>query len=161
MGDDNKMFHKGKGLDELVTKFKANSGVTEAFVGFLRSSGVHKGDGKELLTVAAVAHMNEYGVEARHIPERAFFRSALAGSRKKLKKMLVKLSKNVLFNGMSEKKALTIAAYFLQTEIRKSIDSNVPPPNAPSTVARKGSDHTLIDTHQMHDSVDFEVKKGK
>lgn len=34
---------------------------------------------------------------------------------------------------------------FLENKIREKILSNVPPPNAESTIKRKGSSHTLID----------------
>ncbi len=35
--------------------------------------------------------------------------------------------------------------------------SNVPPPNAPSTVAAKKSDHTLIDTGEMYGAIDYRI----
>ena len=34
-------------------------------------------------------------------------------------------------------------------------------PNAPSTIAKKGSDHPLIDTGLMRQSVHYVVKKGE
>ena len=41
----------------------------------------------------------------------------------------------------------------LQDLIVESIEDNIPPPNAESTVAKKGSSHTLIDTSQLRASV--------
>ena len=38
--------------------------------------------------------------------------------------------------------------------------SGVPPPNAPATIARKGSSHTLVDTGQMINSVSNETVMG-
>ena len=35
--------------------------------------------------------------------------------------------------------------------------SNIPPPNAPSTIARKHSDHTLIDTGEMYGAIDTQI----
>ncbi|OPY54712.1 MAG: hypothetical protein A4E48_00291 [Methanosaeta sp. PtaU1.Bin060] len=41
----------------------------------------------------------------------------------------------------------------LENAIKQKIQSNVPPPNAPSTIARKGHSNTLIDTGEMLESV--------
>ena len=45
----------------------------------------------------------------------------------------------------------------LRNEIVKKIHSNIPPPNAPSTIKAKGSSKTLIDTGEMWRSVDTQV----
>lgn len=53
------------------------------------------------------------------------------------------------------KRILLDAAMDLRNEIVKKINSNVPPPNAPSTIKQKGSSKTLIDTGNMVNSVDM------
>ncbi len=45
----------------------------------------------------------------------------------------------------------------LENRIRIKILSNVPPPNAPSTIEKKGSSHTLIDSGNMLGSVSHQV----
>jgi hypothetical protein len=45
----------------------------------------------------------------------------------------------------------------LENNIRIKILSNIPPPNASSTIRSKGSSHTLIDTGEMLESVSHEV----
>ncbi len=45
----------------------------------------------------------------------------------------------------------------LRNDIIEKINSNIPPPNAPSTIKAKGSSHTLIDTGEMRRSIDFRV----
>ena len=45
----------------------------------------------------------------------------------------------------------------LRNEIVKKIHSNIPPPNAPSTIKAKKSSKTLIDTGEMWRSVDTQV----
>ena len=42
---------------------------------------------------------------------------------------------------------------FLENKIREKILSDVPPPNAESTIKRKGSSHTLIDDSTLLESV--------
>jgi len=49
------------------------------------------------------------------------------------------------------------AAKRLKDALVARIDSGVPPPNAPSTVKRKGHDHTLIDTGEFKNSIEIKV----
>jgi HK97 gp10 family phage protein len=49
------------------------------------------------------------------------------------------------------------ALKIIKTAIQDKIMSNVPPPNAPSTIARKGSSNTLRDTDEMLNSVDIRI----
>lgn len=58
------------------------------------------------------------------------------------------------------KKAIRHEAEKIAGMIRAKIASNVPPPNAASTVKNKGSSKTLIDTGEMRNSVQV-VWKGK
>jgi hypothetical protein len=52
---------------------------------------------------------------------------------------------------------LESTAQKFQFEIKSIIESSVPPPNAPSTIAKKGHDHTLIDKGNYLKSIDYEV----
>jgi len=47
-----------------------------------------------------------------------------------------------------------------ENKIREKILSNVPPENAPSTIAAKGSSHTLIDTGELLASITHIVEQG-
>jgi HK97 gp10 family phage protein len=42
--------------------------------------------------------------------------------------------------------------------MRRTIDAGVPPPNAPSTIAQKGSSKTLFDTGLMYGEIQSEVR---
>ena len=55
------------------------------------------------------------------------------------------------------KQVVKKAGINLRNEIVKKIHSNIPPPNAPSTIKAKGSSKTLIDTGEMWRSVDTQV----
>ncbi|HOL44375.1 MAG TPA: hypothetical protein PK659_09005 [Methanothrix sp.] len=52
------------------------------------------------------------------------------------------------------------AAMDLRNEIVKKINSNIPPPNKPSTIKQKGSSKTLVDTGNMINSVDMQLIKS-
>jgi len=47
-----------------------------------------------------------------------------------------------------------------ENKIREKILSNVPPENAPSTIAAKGSSHTLIDTGELLSSITHLVEQS-
>ena len=48
-------------------------------------------------------------------------------------------------------------AEFVKSLIVKAIDDGIPPPNAPSTVERKGFDHPLVETSEMRDNVEYRI----
>jgi hypothetical protein len=55
------------------------------------------------------------------------------------------------------KNACLNAGMDLRNKIVLKINSNIPPPNAPSTVKKKGSSKTLVDNSTMINSVDVQV----
>lgn len=147
---------KDKGWNELMTSFRLKAGETAALVGYTQSSGKYKG--KDSMTVAQVAAIQEYGSKDGKIPERSFIRSAMKEHEKEFKKLQKKVSAKVIAGKLSKSQALGILAQAAIDWIKNKIDSNVPPANAPSTVAAKGSSHTLIDTGQMRNSLGWEIK---
>ncbi len=108
------------------------------------------------LEVAENALIQEYGTE--RIPPRPFLRKTL----KKQKEWAKYVKENFDANGDSpnqlEKVAHTVGL-MMQTDIQDSIMSNIPPPNAESTIKQKGSSKTLIDTGLLRNSVHNEVIK--
>lgn len=60
----------------------------------------------------------------------------------------------MLLNDVAEKIGME-----LENKIREKILSNIPPPNAESTVARKGSSHTLIDEGILLNSISHTVEQ--
>jgi hypothetical protein len=107
-------------------------------------------------TVGAVGVYNEWGTE--NIPERSFMRSTFDEKRDEWIKVTEQLRKATVAMKMTVKRALGLIGAMIQGDIQKKISSSVPPPNAESTIARKGSSTTLIDTEQMRGSIHFEVK---
>jgi hypothetical protein len=49
---------------------------------------------------------------------------------------------------------------FGAAKIQDQIASNMPPPNAPSTIAQKGSSGTLIDTGRLRQSITWALDDG-
>lgn len=153
---------KDKGFKDLMTVFKINAGESSGFAGFLRSSGEYKGKSeREHMSVAQNARIQEYGSTDGRIPERAPIRHALDNNGKELRSMTKKLAQKVLDKKLGREEAIGLICQKVVDWIKTSINSNLPPPNAPATVAAKGSDKTLIDTGQMLNSVEWEIRSGK
>jgi hypothetical protein len=155
---------KDTGWTKMMTRFTVKAGETEGFVGYLRSSGDYKPkepDQKaEPITMAQLAAVHEYGSPIRNIPERSFIRSAISQHSKDIKKLIKKVTTSVVDGKLSKKQAIGIVCQKIADGIVAKIESNVPPPLEDATITRKGSSHTLIDTSQLKNSVDWEVKEG-
>jgi hypothetical protein len=60
-------------------------------------------------------------------------------------------------NDYNAEKSLNAMGLLIKDQLQESIRSLKDPPNAPSTIKRKGFDSPLIDTGTMLNSVDYEV----
>ena len=73
--------------------------------------------------------------------------------------ILKKLLQRVIAGELTEDAALEQFGAWSKGEIQARIARGVPPPNAASTVKRKGSSTPLIDTGILRSSIDYEVRK--
>jgi hypothetical protein len=117
-------------------------------------------DGKVTgLTLGEAARINEFGSEDGRIPERPAWRMGLAHGQKEFNRLnevnlhLVALGRKSVDQALGELGAMGAAR--VKMEIR---DGDFVP-NAPSTIARKGSSHPLVDTAQTRQSITWEVVK--
>ncbi len=141
----------GKKLQRLLRE-AGKGGVSGVKVGFFSTA---RYDDKRGTPVAAVAAWNEFGTET--IPERPFFRNALAESERSVGRILqagLDTKKMVV----DEQLAGRVGAH-VQGKIRDSITALKEPPNAPETVRRKGSSDPLMDTGTLRNSVAWEVER--
>ncbi len=119
------------------------------------------------VTVGQVAIWNEYGTS--EIPPRPAFQRGLDESVQKHKKLIDAALNNItnhLLTGRqnSIERQLTQALTQIgrsAKKITKEIIKNgsQPPPNAKTTIQKKGFDHPLWETGLLHDSVDYLVSK--
>ena len=140
----------GKKLQRLLRE-AGKGGVSGVKVGFFSTAKYQDGT-----PVAAVAAWNEFGTKT--IPERPFFRNALAESERGVS--------NILAKGIDTKKMVVderlagrVGAY-VAGQVMESITALKGPPNASETVRRKGSTNPLIDTGMMRASVGWSVEEG-
>ena len=139
----------GKKLQRLLRE-AGKGGVSGVKVGFFSTARYEDGT-----PVAAVAAWNEFGTET--IPERPFFRNALAESERSVGRILqagLDTKKMVV----DEQLAGRVGAH-VQGKIQDSITALKEPPNAPEPVRRKGSSDPLLGTGTLRNSVDWEVER--
>ena len=146
----------GHKLDAIIRKALSASGVETLRVGFFRTAKYPDGT-----PVAAVAAWNEFGTRTKggsqHIPERPFFRQALRKVQSDVSELVQDgiNSKTMVVDDLLADRLGGLVAGAVQENIR-DLKS---PPNAPSTIARKGSDNPLIDEGKMRTSVTWEAKR--
>lgn len=112
----------------------------------------------EELTNAAVASLQEYGTST--IPARPFIGPMLRQNRRKYVHMIAAAVRDAQkVNEQVPKSVWNKIGATMKRDIKEYVlkGLGVPPPNAPSTIAAKGSSRTLVDSKQMIRSVDYRV----
>ncbi len=141
-------------------------------------------DADELVTLGIVAVANEFGTDKSngradsifgdvtpkggggkrgagvHVPERSFIRSTVDAKKNGEWRIAAEeLRKEIIAGRMTTDRALGLMGLRIKKDIQEKTRSQVPPPNAQSTIDAKGSDHPLINTGQLLNSIDFEVHR--
>lgn len=138
-----------------VTDTDRGMGAIGRVVNAARDRDVKVGVQSESGQLVNVATYNEYGTAT--IPARPFIRSAIDENAADIGKAAAMLGGRVLDAEINKEQALGSLGLFAQRKIVEKIRSNIPPPNAPSTVNAKGSSATLIDSGQLRQSIRHKV----
>jgi len=123
--------------------------------GKARKKGKPKKPWDNMSEVARIAAWNEFGVPAKNIPSRPFFRNAIDGNRETLKEFKKDVYAQVLQRKITPHQALELVGLWMQNKIRASILKGSWTPNAERTKQAKDSSRPLIDTGQMINSLNF------
>ncbi len=130
-------------------------------VGVLSSKGGDVKDGE--FTLCELAAVHELGTEDGHIPARAPIQTTFYLRRKQeLIELQGKLAKQIVTGGMDPKRAMGILGSWGANAIKRTITEGegLPPPNAPSTIAAKGSSRPLVDTGQLKAAYNYEISES-
>jgi hypothetical protein len=122
-------------------------------MGFLEGATYPAGPNGEALSIAQVAFWNEYGTI--RAPARPAFRTTIA---KQSPTWADKLGKAVKYYNYDGVKALSALGQSMRDDLENEVAQWTTPPNAPSTIARKGFDKPLVDKGLMQRAPDYEVK---
>lgn len=126
--------------------------------GYQVTSGIQKDSGSNLALIAAV---NEFGSTVKGIPSRPAFRSAIDKNQQFFSNFIKATLKKAILKNRNAMNGLRLIGVFMTSEIQKSIRDDGWTPNDPKTIARKGSDHPLIDTGRTIGSVHHKIEKGR
>ena len=140
---------KGGGKLQAVLKKAEEARRKQVKVGFFSTAKY-----EDQTPVATVAAVQEFGAPKASIPERPFFRQAIAELEQDLPKELAKVLDPQTMT-VDDATANRIGSYAVQVVQDRIIDL-VAPPNAETTVKR--GDNPLVDSKQLHDAVDYQTE---
>ena len=106
--------------------------------------------------VAEIALYNELGTSS--IPSRPFLRDSVDNHESEINAFF-KTSKKSMLAGKDAEAILKEVGIFMKDLVQGEITDGSFAPNAPSTIARKGSSKPLIDTGKMRQSVNYVIKQ--
>lgn len=116
----------------------------------------HKGSD---MTLAELGNIHEFGLG---VPKRSFIRSTMDKNNAKYARGLAGAVATIASPTPGDyRRQLKRLALVIEGDVKKAISDGIPPPNAPSTIARKGSSKPLIATGQLRAGVRAIVADGK
>lgn len=120
-----------------------------------KAIGGHLHKKKGGLNMAQIAAENEFGT--RKTPARSFMRTAFDENITSLSTILQKEYARIIDGKSTVKYSLNLIGNIMRDLIKKKIREITLPPNAPLTIALKGSSKPLIDFGQMINAVQHKV----
>lgn len=139
-----------KGMMAVAARLIGRHRVT---VGVL-SDGVEK-NGKSIIEVAAI---QEFGAPAANIPQRSYLRATVDEKRAEIQATQLALAKQIVFKDLDGRTAMDRLGARVAGLIQRRIAQGIPPPNAPSTIAKKHSSTPLIDEGQLRGAISYKVE---
>lgn len=104
-----------------------------------------------------IARDNEYGVPSRRVPARPFMAVTMRTSGNAMRGMMLEGAMRYLDRSTTAYDVMVRVGIAYTNAIQRSIASNMPPPNAASTVRIKGFNKTLMHTGQLFKAVSYRV----
>lgn len=141
----------GQLMKALQDRLSKNSGV---YVGIPQGAGRYE-DGAPLAVIGAV---HEFGSADGHIPERSFLRVPLRSNHHVFAKVFTMGVPQVIDGEITLRQLMEQAGARAASVSQEAISEGIQPPNAPDTVARKGSSTPLVDTGRLRQSITYVVE---
>ena len=108
------------------------------------------------LTIAELGEIHEFGLG---VPRRSFIADWSDENEEEHKRQIVRIAAAVVRGKLETfDEGLERLGVLFVAEIQKGISDGIPPPNAESTIARKGSSTPLIDTGVLRSSITYKVE---
>jgi len=125
-------------------------------------AGVPKGAGtyEDGLTLATIAAVNNFGSADGKIPARPVLEPAITKGAPQYQRLAEVMLPKVLSGEMTMRILLEQMGQLAEGHIKQEITDLKTPPNAPSTIKKKGSDNPLIDTGAFRQSIRYVIDDG-
>jgi len=135
---------------------KRLQGPTRVLVGVPKGAGAYE-DG---LTIATVAAVNNFGSADGHIPARPFLEPAITKGAPQYQRLAEIMIPKVLSGSMDMTTLLEQMGNLAEGHVKQEITDLDTPPNAQSTIDRKGSSSPLIDTGALRQSIRYVIDES-
>ena len=124
--------------------------------------GVPKGAGayEDGLTIATIAAVNNFGSADGQIPARPFLQPAVEEGAPVYRRLAEIMLPKVLSGEMEMQTLLEQMGMLAEGHVKQKITDLRTPPNAQSTIDKKGSDNPLIDTGALRQSIRYVIDDG-
>lgn len=142
-----------KGLDDIVNQAR-RMGSKRLSVG-VPNGGTHSGSGLDMLLHVAV---HELGSIKANVPARPFIAPSMQNNSYKYAGMMAKDARKILLGRKTTAQVLDDVGAEAVKDIKTYIRIADFKPLAPATIAAKGSSKPLIDSGEMMNAIDYEVK---
>lgn len=141
-----------KALGERIADM-GGSNAPSVFVGIQGSEGdaQHGDDG---MSNVEMGTLHEFGIG---VPERSFIRATIDAYEKPITEKLATFGQRVVLGELSEDAALGLVGEYAVGLIKGRIQSHIPPPNAPETIAKKGTETPLIEHGTLFSSITWRL----
>lgn len=120
-------------------------------VGVLGHAGSQQANGEQQATVADVATWNEFGTPTS--PERPIIRGYVDEKKPEAVDLLTRMGKAVVSGKVTADQGFNVVGLKLVSNMQERMSNGIEPPNAPSTIRRKGSSVPTIDSGQLRSSL--------
>lgn len=140
-------------LRELRARY---SGLSSVKVGVPQGEGAYE-DGTPLAVIAAV---QEFGSANGQVPERSFLRVPLRAGQDRFQQIFRQLLPQVNSGELTMFQVLSQVGAAAAATSQEAISQGIAPPNAPSTIERKGSSTPLVDTGRLRQSITYVIEEG-
>lgn len=129
--------------------------------GYKSKSDAKKGKVRFLKKGSGFMELGKTKAHVITIPARPYIRSTIDGNEEKFLKYSETLSNEIVKGKMSKHDALQLMGQLIEGEIKRTIINLRSPPNAKSTIRKKGSNNPLVDTGLLGGSIRYIVDTGK
>lgn len=110
-------------------------------------------------SLALIASANEFGTRDGHVPERSFLRRTVAENQRDYEEMLAGAVDDYVEDGIPLTRSLGLIGAAAVGDVQDTMVAVDDPPNAPSTIARKGADNPLVDEGVLKAAITWKIEE--